>query len=178
MDLAVVYRIMIGDFNDGIGSALIKNNMLETWGVTLDELHECAMKNTKELLGYSKKSMVETIAEMTGEEEPGFMFELPLFVLSTNNKLFGAITMLDTDLLAGICEEAGINKLAIIPSSIHELIAVTDENIDLNAICSMVAEVNDTEVEPEEILSYNMYSFDYLTRSLDVIYASEGSVTA
>ena len=49
----------------------------------------------------------------------------------------------------------------IIPSSIHEVILVPSVNCDDGeSIRQMIREVNDTQVEMEEILSYSLYYYD------------------
>lgn len=50
--------------------------------------------------------------------------------------------------------------LFILPSSVHELIAIPDKGIsDVNELRNMVREVNETQVEAEEILSNQVYRY-------------------
>ena len=52
----------------------------------------------------------------------------------------------------------GVNKLIVLPSSIHEMLVMPYEgNGDLDAISDMVAEINQEHVEPEERLTDQAY---------------------
>ena len=52
------------------------------------------------------------------------------------------------------------NDLFILPSSVHELILVPECDVrDPDYLTDMIAEVNDTQVSREEILSYSLYRY-------------------
>ena len=46
-DLSLIYKVMVGNNIDGIATITIRNEHMDLWGVTLDQLHELAMANTK-----------------------------------------------------------------------------------------------------------------------------------
>ncbi len=49
----------------------------------------------------------------------------------------------------------------IIPSSIHELLLLPDESMEEDKeFIDMIKLINDTQVVPEEILSYSLYYYD------------------
>ena len=54
------------------------------------------------------------------------------------------------------------DELIILPSSIHEVLVINAKGIegDIASFKEMVKAVNDTEVKPSEILSYNVYSYN------------------
>ena len=49
-DLALIYKVKLGTNNEEMATVTIHNNLLKTWGATKEEIHELAMKNTRELL--------------------------------------------------------------------------------------------------------------------------------
>jgi hypothetical protein len=52
------------------------------------------------------------------------------------------------------------SDIYILPSSVHELILVPeDQTMDPVQLKALIAEVNDTQVAGEEILSYSLYEY-------------------
>lgn len=49
-DLSLIYKVMLGNIYGGLATITIRNEHLQFWGVTGEEIHEIAMKNSQELL--------------------------------------------------------------------------------------------------------------------------------
>ena len=64
------------------------------------------------------------------------------------------------------------SDLYILPSSIHEVLAVSAEDRDLEDLEEMVRSVNQTDVSPEEVLSDNVYKYDAESRTLSLASAN------
>ena len=168
-DLSLIYKVVVGTGADGIGSITIRNEHMEQWGVTVDEIHEMAMKNTKEILPVTVQTMTEVMREMFGsdgmpEEMAEMMFsDMPLnqqmFIISNKSKVNGAASMFYEDTLSELAEKIG-TSLYILPSSVHEVIAVSTDMGTPEALAGMVREVNGGQVAPEEQLSDHVYKFD------------------
>lgn len=168
-DLSLIYKVVVGTGADGIGSITIRNEHMEQWGVTVDEIHEMAMKNTKEILPVTVQTMTEVMREMFGsdgmpEEMAAMMFsDMPLnqqmFIISNKSKVNGAASMFYEDTLSELAEKIG-TSLYILPSSVHEVIAVSTDMGTPEALAGMVREVNGGQVAPEEQLSDHVYKFD------------------
>ena len=76
----------------------------------------------------------------------------PMILATTKNKMNGAGILYFPELLLEIMEKIG--SFRILPSSIHELILVPDnENIEIYALDNMVKEVNRTSVDEREYLA-------------------------
>lgn len=168
-DLSLIYKVVVGTDADGIGSITIRNEHMEQWGVTVDEIHEMAMKNTKEILPVTVQTMTEVMREMFGsdgmpEEMAEMMFsDMPLnqqmFIISNKSKVNGAASMFYEDTLSELADKIG-TSLYILPSSVHEVIAVSTDMGTPEALAGMVREVNGGQVAPEEQLSDHVYKFD------------------
>ena len=168
-DLSLIYKVVVGTGADGIGSITIRNEHMEQWGVTVDEIHEMAMKNTKEILPVTVQTMTEVMREMFGsdgmpEEMAEMMFsDMPLnqqmFIISNKSKVNGAASMFYEDTLSELADKIG-TSLYILPSSVHEVIAVSTDMGTPEALAGMVREVNGGQVAPEEQLSDHVYKFD------------------
>lgn len=67
--------------------------------------------------------------------------------------------MLYSEKLGRLAERFGCDLL-ILPSSIHEVLLIPDDHVkDYDFYRQMVEEVNRTQVEPEEVLSYRLYRY-------------------
>ena len=176
-DLSLIYKVVVGSGADGIGSITIHNEHMEQWGVTADEIHEMAVKNTKEILPVTVQTMTEVMREMFGrdgmpEEMAEMMFsDMPLnqqmFVISNKSKVNGAASMFYMDTLSELADKIG-TSLYILPSSVHEVIAVSTDMGTPETLSEMVREVNGTQVATEEQLSDHVYYFDAIKKTLSL----------
>ncbi len=184
LDMAEVYYLEVGAFGEGMGSVTIKNTMVDAWmadGVTIvnsDILHKIAMDNIANNNYYKVESMQEVLRKMMGADFPsdlemGFaMPETPnMFVVSTENMLYGASAMLDENLLEQLSEKCQ-GDYFIIPSSVHEILAVPQLGQTYEEMEDIIRSVNREVVSSEEFLSDRCYKFDAeLSR---VVFADEG----
>lgn len=82
-------------------------------------------------------------------------------------KMNGAASIFYDEALAGLAEQVGTD-LFILPSSVHECIAVSTEMGTPEMLAEMVQEVNGTQVSEEEQLSDHVYLFDARERKLSI----------
>lgn len=67
-DLALIYKVKLGTNNEEMATVTIHNNLLKTWGATKEEIHELAMKNTRELLPVTIQSIDEVMRELLARD--------------------------------------------------------------------------------------------------------------
>ena len=85
--------------------------------------------------------------------------ESPLYVLTNQEKVNGASVMLCPEILQKVSEELG-EPYYILPSY-HEVMVVREsEDMDIGRMKEMVKEVNLSTVEPEDLLSYEVFRYD------------------
>lgn len=176
-DLSLIYKVMLGRDDEGTATITIRNEHLAMWGVTADELHAIAMENTKEILPITIQSMNEVMREMFGgdgmpDEMAEAMFEemaptQQMYVISNAAKVNGAASMFYEDALSELSKKVGTD-LYILPSSVHEVIAVSTDMGTPEELSQMVREVNGSEVSLEEQLSDHVYRFDADKRTLSL----------
>lgn len=167
-DLALIYKVLINSDEEGIGSITIHNNHLDYWDVSAEDLHALAEVNTRRLLPATVQSMDEVMREIFSkdgmdEEMMDMLFaERPademMYVISNTSKVNGAASIFYDDVLSGLAEELGTD-LFILPSSIHECIAVSDKSFTAEGLAEMVVDVNENQVAPEERLSDHVYHY-------------------
>nr|WP_323163564.1 DUF5688 family protein [Variimorphobacter saccharofermentans] len=175
-DLAVVYQILMDKTGEGTATITITDNLMDGYGITLEELHDQALQNMDTLQPHSFKGMNETVAEMIAvdiardqnigmdeakEMAMQMMPDIPdtMFVLTNDTKVNGAAAILNDDIRQEIAEKVG--DFYMLPSSIHEtLIIPKDAGMEFKELEQMVQEVNQTQVAPGERLSDHVYEYD------------------
>ena len=83
----------------------------------------------------------------------------PMYVLTNQKKTFGAICIRYPGMLKELSEKFG-GDFYILPSSVHECILVpADETVSRDILKEMVTDINQTQVEPQEILANQAYLY-------------------
>lgn len=168
-DLVAIYIVVVSAGEDGMMSYVLTKAILDRSGINFEELDEAAKKNT-EKSGFSVRTMNEVMCELMGVN-PGPEIEEPdgpqMYVLTNARKLHGANIMLYKEYLE-IAAEKMNGDFYIIPSSIHELIAVPVSAQGLEELREMVKAANDNQLAPEEILGYEVYRYNRETGEVEV----------
>ena len=168
-DLSIIYRWVVDVEQQGLSSVVINNNVAESLGMGEEQLFKAAAENTRRILPPVVLSMNEVMRDMfvadgmpeeladlmIGEQEP----EMTMWVISNERKVDGAASMLYEDKLHSLAERVGTD-LYILPSSVHEVIAVSVEMGEPEELARMVAEVNMDQVDLSERLSNQVYHYD------------------
>lgn len=159
-NLAITYSLLATDGIDGIGTARISYDLMNAWGITENELHETAMKNTPNLFPATFKSMKEVLLDMGMPEELMPDSEPQMYVLSNDKGINGASALFYPGMMEEIANKLG-SSYVVLPSSIHETIVLpVDDSMSKDRLIEMVKEVNETQVAPEEVLADTAYFYD------------------
>lgn len=186
LDMALVFYCHVPQKELGSATILVYNSHLKMWGITKEHLYWDAQKNTPRILPakiLSMEDMMKEICSMdiTGRPEAGNPAENPwedmekeeeesvldsgfrkggrMFVLGNEKKLFGAAAMFYRGVVEEFSDEIG-KSLFILPSSLHEVILVPDDGFqEAEELWKMVCEINETQVEPEDVLTDSIYYF-------------------
>ena len=139
-DLKVIFAVRAFADGQGIGEAVVDEDLMGMWGIGLEELREIAFANLP-------------------SEEPGIMMMGPMTILTNKYKIRGAIVCLDKEFMNKYQAENG--EVYILPSSRHEVILIPKEDVDdVDVLRMMVASVNAEAVEEQDQLSNNVYIFN------------------
>ncbi len=161
LDLVTTFIVPVKDFNDGTASYTLKFKHLQTLDLGIHEVFEAAKRHIDEDEIYLK-SMYETLKDMMGENVP-IPEDAPdcMWVLTNSTKLYGAALLLSETVLENASKTLGSDYL-IVGSSVHELLLIRkDESSGMapDSIRQIIADVNDTQVDPVDILSYSLYQY-------------------
>ena len=158
LDLDVLYEVRQGSFNFFITHDIMKHR-----GFTNEDLERAAAKNLERPGFCTGRTLVETLVGL-GMEAPADESDDNVYVLSAG-ATEGACVLLNNKFIAEFVNKKNLDYIQIIPSSIHEILAVIppkgvnldESNKELKSMCT---DVNDTIVSEGEILSYNIYIAD------------------
>ena len=180
-NLAITYHLSISIDDVGMGSTTITNDILKHYGISEEQLHADAMKNSpairpvhvtvmgsmiEQLMGMEPETVlrgepVQSIAEIISK---GMEREDPMFIITNQQTLDGASAIFYPEVMDQIGEGFQGNFF-ILPSSIHETIVVPDNGeFDYRVLQDMVQTINASEVSPEERLSDHVYHYDVKDR--------------
>ncbi len=161
-DMAVVYRLILGETPGGHNTLLVTNDLMEQFGITREQLHADALVNAPEIRPSEIRGMTEVMNEMFGG---GMMPEMDpadeqLFVASVPSNEHGAGVIAYPNFFEDAAEKLG-GDFYVLPSSIHEVLLVRDNGeMSVNDLEDMVRSVNASEVRPEEQLTDHVYHYD------------------
>lgn len=171
LDLSLIYIIDTSKTESLIqGSIRISNQCLEMWGITEEELYEQSRKNME----LFEEGILENLGDMLCDFMPENAIENTatqfMYILTNKSRYHGAVQMLNTELLKSV-SEIFRSDVIMLPSSIHELLLlpICKETEDVTSLAEIVENVNDTHLEPQEILSYHVYRYDRKTGAIHIV---------
>lgn len=169
LDLAVVFYCLLDKEYGKSATALIYNNNLKNWKVTIDDVYKAALKNTPDLL-HCRISSMAALFEKCGVNVDGKDIDLrdyvpsDMYILTNETKLNGAACILYENVLYDFAQKLG-EDLYILPSSVHEVILLPKLSVfEKDELVNMVREVNTEGVAAEEVLSDHVYEYNRTQR--------------
>ena len=150
-DMMMTYHIYVPS-EDGFTQIRITQQLLDKFGVTREQLHRDAISNTPNI--FTPEILV------AGDPEE----DHPMLVVTNTQGVLGASAIF----CEGIMDKVAAmmkGDYFILPSSIHEMIAVPNNGRrDSAELEAMVKQANRIVVEPEDILSDTVYHYDPKTQ--------------
>lgn len=144
--------------DDEVMSIPVNKGMVNQWNTSEDEIFEACKENVENEVFYLK-GMYEVMTEMTGSDLPDIIpvpEEESMYCLTNKAKLNGARVILSKYVKDFLKTQFG--EYFIIPSSIHELLIVPVGRTDggKEALEEIVKQVNETQVDERDLLSYKV----------------------
>lgn len=177
LDLAVLYYIPVNDklfplSKDGLASVQVTSRLLSEIDMSEDEAYERAMYNFAQSVDLIEmdtmlRNFFIEAEKIYGPKPSGSN----MWVLTNKTMTYGAAVLLFGEDLFRTLEEKVQQKIVILPSSVHEVIAVSYENErELAQFLEMVNEINSSDVISEsDFLSNNIYYYDHVTEKACVL---------
>lgn len=166
------YRVAVNldpDKERTYSSVVVTEDILEMWGISEEQLHADALL-AEDARTPGLYSMDDLITEFATGLEPANLFDMddpdavgrsvPMFCLSTADKVNGAALMLRDDILSKAGEILEDNYF-ILPSSVHEVLLMPENTgFDPESLGDMVSSINQEQVMPQERLSDHVHYYD------------------
>lgn len=170
LDLAVCFYYAYSGSMLGEGTILIHNSHMEHWNVKIKDLMNLAKENTPRIFPGTLTPMREVLEEMMGiHEDFSPEQDIPLTVLTNIRRTHGAACILYPGMLERIGERKK-NSFYIIPSSIHEVLILEKTGAEEpGEMKKMIHEVNGQHVAAEEVLSDNLYYYDFPNKTVRIV---------
>jgi hypothetical protein len=153
-DFAVICRL---ELDDGNASTIVTDSLMDSFGLTKEQLFSDARENAPRLHPPILKSLMAMLFQ---SDEDFHGEDSPLHVATTDIGTQGACVIAYPGFLKQAAESLGGN-FYVIPSSIHEVLFLRDDNGQrAEELDAMVKGVNEQEVQPGERLSDVSYHYD------------------
>lgn len=157
-DLSVIYCVVIDLVQDN--TMILSNALAGDLGLTEEMLYDLAMVNTRRILPPEidtlDNHMSDIFPELALVEAP---LESQLFFVGNERAKYGAANMLYEDIFDDLSEKIGTD-LYIMPSSVHEVLAISVKHVDPTDLVQLVSFVNENALELKDKLSNQIYLYD------------------
>lgn len=166
-DLIAVPRWRVSQ-SDGETASILVTHDIQTRMLHMTDEEVCSIAKAASIEeGFIVKGMNEVMMEMMGQDVPEeflaemFPAEEIMYVVTNEQKMNGAIALLDKATLESVKEKIGEETFFVIPSSVHEVLVIPASKVsdpaDLKEMCESV---NATEVSVQDKLGDNIYRYD------------------
>lgn len=154
-DLAAIFFYEIEGWENGQAGVIVNNHHLALWKETAETLYEDALENMKNRV----EEELFLLADLFTVKQTQDAAKLPpVYVLTNKTRQYGAAVMLYSGKMKELADTVG-SDLVILPSSLHEVLLLPDNDGMRLRWEQMVREVNRAVVDPEEVLSDRIYRY-------------------
>lgn len=170
LDLSVTYAIRGNTGEQEMFSVKISKLMLKEYGITVEQLHQQAIKNMKKD-NYQFLSMQDYLKEVIGslgvaDDALKDKEYTPMMLLTNASKVNGSAGILDTELVSTL----GKVNYFVILSCIHEVVFVLDNGeVAKEQVREMIEDVYANVIEAEEQLSNRVYYYTGATGEINIV---------
>lgn len=176
-DFTATYYVCLFEGTEGIGGVAVTPEMLQRWGVSLEQLHADALAADA-----ARTPMLSSIEDLLrevllGDEAVNLLEQrdengnrrvvelpendrIPLYCLSNESKNQGASLILNGEVLKAVGEVMG-EDFYVLPSSVHEMMILpSTAPIQPWEMQKLVQEINESQVADVEVLSDQVQYYD------------------
>lgn len=153
--LAVIFDIAFPEPSEDNLTIPVTYSLLEYWGLTSSDLESAARSNNPRLRPVSIRAIGKVLSELVSDELPVDLPEL-FFVITNQDCYHGAVTVT----YEGVedCLKQLLGDFYLIPSRIHEMLAVSRSMADPATLAAIIREINDTQVPTQDVLDNIPYT--------------------
>ena len=161
-NLAITFHIMVNNSEEGMSSAAITNSIMDSLGLTPEQLYKDSLQNSPNILPAKVDSMINVLSGLTDIDMDSIDVhsQSQMVVVTNHSGINGASAIFYPGVMDQVGEQLH-GSYFVLPSSIHEVIAIpTSLGSNYRELERMVHEINIMTVAPEDRLSDNVYRYD------------------
>ena len=157
--IGIIYDITLPNNVNAEMTVGVTSNLLETWNITPDDLHELAIRNGSKLRPVYFSDMFSMLNDLSPLPFPEAEPDTTMFVLTTKNKSNGASVILYPETIE-MLHTRFPKGFWLLPSSVHDWIIVHKDLGDPDMLKEMVMAINASEVLPADQLADEVFTMD------------------
>lgn len=156
LDMVLSFELILEEDEEGTAAIKIKRWNLKN---TIKEIsmEELLLAAQRYILKNYEIQEIDDVLEEGGYDKEDYADKPPIYVVTTKNHVKGAAAILSPEVLDQLTEKLGTETILFLPASIHEMMAVAAEDLDIDHAKNMVRVANRTIVEPENRLTDSVY---------------------
>ena len=157
MPLAMVWELHSTDLchgKDEIARMPVTMDMVNDWGISVDELEQIAQKNNPLL----RPAQIRYMSKILSEEGYECEEQRDIVVITNPAIQDGAVAVTYPGVRETLIDMLG-DDVYIIPSSVHECIAIAKSGADSQYLYEMVCDVNRTVTDANDFLADDLMEF-------------------
>lgn len=164
----LVVELWIDDISEVV-SVTVTHDLLTAWNLTINDektLIDLAIQNIQANVKVTPMTelLIANSLKITQED-----CEMPIFIVTNSLGTNGANIIFANSPFNSICRDFGNDGVILLPSSIHELLAIPYNKPSdklIRSFTQIIREVNTEQLQPNEILSDHPYYYDYNTEKV------------
>lgn len=166
-DMAVTYHILIQKTGASVVSVRVTDELFKGYGITLDRLHEDAMRNSPRLFPANFEPVISILQDLP--PELAWYGDSTLVFISNTDIVSGAAVICYDGVLKAIADKVNAN-LYIIPSSTEECLALSEKSdVAMESMQKTLLRVNAAMQNPAQQLSDHLYYYDRFSDCLSCV---------
>ena len=154
-DLAITYHILLDTEGDEYKTTTITNDLLDTFGVSQDVLHNDAVRNSQRIFPV----LIEPLVSILNQSGFPIHTDTDAIVVSNSCLFNGASAIMYPGVIENIAQKLG-DRFFMFPSSIPEVICMKyDDRFTSDYLNDLVCDINERTLKKEEVLSNHIYQY-------------------
>lgn len=162
LDMVMTYYVRFVISQGEYLSVMVNNKLMESWNISKEQLKDIAWCNTLRDNPAVFTPLDSIFEELGVNTEPN---ERSIYVISNEKRNLGAVCIVYPGFLEKAAEEFK-SDFYVLPSSVHECLAVPCDDLCAGDLRKMVRSINRTELKSNEILSDSVYRYSRSRKSL------------
>lgn len=154
-DIAVMYYVDLDSVTEG-ATAPVSQKLFASWNIDTGTLYDTAMRNTERIHQPSVRPMSAVMTEMMDTEELPFEEDPHMYVITSSRMVNGAILALIPSVYEQL--QAKLGDVFLLPSSVHEMLAVPQNFQSPADLLAMVTEINHVQVAEADRLADDVFT--------------------